>query len=230
MLIRIIKWFFITFGFLTFVSILLCLTPVPFKIWYYYATSESSLNRPPDYIVTMGGGGMPSETGLMRVFYSAKVAKMFPKAKVIISLPGDTLDSRGILYGLKTEMVLRGVEPSRIIFENRGTSTRGEAFYIFKRLGSKPAICVVSSPEHIRRSVLSFRKAGFSRVDGVPAFNIEVKVNFFFNDKTLGGRRWVPEIGENLVIRYTFWTQLKYEQQLIRETLALFFYKLNGWI
>jgi uncharacterized SAM-binding protein YcdF (DUF218 family) len=230
MLNRIIKWFFLTFGFLAFLSLLLCLTPVPFRIWYYFATSESSLNRPPDYIVTMGGGGMPSEAGMMRIFYSARVARQFPKAKVIISLPGDTIDRKGALYGLKKEMILRGVDSGRIIFENRGTSTRGEAFYIFMRLGPKPAICVVSSPEHIRRSVLSFRKAGFTRVDGVPAFTVEVKANFFFNDKTLGGRKWVPEIGKNLVVRYTFWTQLKYEQQLIRESLALFYYKLNGWI
>jgi len=213
-----------------FVSVLFCFTPAPFWAWYYYATSESSLNRPPDYIVTMGGGGMPSEKGLMRIYYTARVASQFPKARVIISLPGDTIDPKGTLYGLKNELVFRGIDASRIIFENRGTSTRGEAFFIFKRLSAKPAVCVVSSPEHILRSVLAFRKAGFTRVDGVPAFESQVKANFFFSRKGLGGRRWVPDIGENMAVRYTFWTQLKYEQLVIRETLALIYYKLNGWV
>ena len=230
MFIRILKRFFITIGCITFISLLLCFTPAPFWAWYYFATSKSSLNRPPDYIVTMGGGGMPSEQGLMRIWYTAKVANRFPKAKVIISLPGDTLNPKGTLHGLKNELVLHGIAPGRIIFENRGTSTRGEAFYIFRRLAGKAAVCVVSSPEHIRRSVLAFRKAGFTRVDGVPAFASEVKANFFFDEQRLGGRRWVPDIGKNLAVRYTFWTQLKYEELVIRETLALFYYKLNGWI
>ena len=92
------------------------------------------------------------------------------------------------------------------------------------------SILIVTSPEHLTRSVLTFKKAGFLKVDGVPAFETTIESDITFNDRMLGGRQWIPGIGGNLTLRYQFWTQLRYEELMIREYLAMFYYKLKGWI
>ncbi|MDP4282696.1 MAG: hypothetical protein Q8867_11215, partial [Bacteroidota bacterium] len=84
--------------------------------------------------------------------------------------------------------------------------------------------------EHMYRSCLAFRKAGFVRIDGLPAFDNELESDLFFKDKQLGGRKWMPGIGENLTVRYRFWTQMKYEVIICREYLAIGYYWLKGWI
>ena len=38
------------------------------------------------------------------------------------------------------------------------------------------------------------------------------------------------DIGNNITLRYQFWTQLHYEELLLREVFALAYYKLKGWI
>ena len=43
----------------------------------------------PRYIVVLGGGGIPSDTGLMRTYYGAKHSLSFPNATVILALPAD---------------------------------------------------------------------------------------------------------------------------------------------
>jgi len=78
--------------------------------------------------------------------------------------------------------------------------------------------------------VLTFKKAGFLRVDGVPAFEAAIESDITFNDRMLGGREWIPGVGGNLSVRYHFWTQLRYEELMIREFLAIFYYQLKGWI
>jgi uncharacterized SAM-binding protein YcdF (DUF218 family) len=92
------------------------------------------------------------------------------------------------------------------------------------------SILIVTSPEHLTRSVLTFKKAGFKKVDGVPAFEKVIESDITFNDTILGGRKWIPGIGENLAIRYQFWTQMRYEGMMFREFLAIVYYKLKGWV
>lgn len=178
---------------------------------------------------------MPSESGLMRTYYAAIAANHFPKTGIIISLPGYLTDSTSSVNLMKKEMILRGINKSRIILEPEGTNTRAQALQVKKLIDSHsltllPSILIVTSPEHLTRSVLTFKKAGFLKVDGIPAFEATIESDITFNDKILGGRKWIPGIGENLTIRYQFWTQLRYEALMIREYLALFYYKMKGWI
>jgi len=70
---------------------------------------------------------MPSESGLMRCWYTAKTANYFTRAKVIISLPGNARDSLSSINGMKKELVIRGIAPERILLEDSGTNTRAEA-------------------------------------------------------------------------------------------------------
>jgi uncharacterized SAM-binding protein YcdF (DUF218 family) len=237
-IVRVILYFL---GAIFLISIILAFTTAPFWIWYGFSTKYAGINRPPDYIVVLGGGGMPSESGLIRCWYAAKTARQFPKARVIISLPGDTSSIQSSVNLMKKEMIIRGVDKDRIILEAAGTNTRAQAMQVKKlvdtlinssvhQLINSSAILIVTSPEHLSRSVLTFKNAGFPRVDGVPAFEKVIESDITFNDTILGGRKWIPGVGGNLALRYQFWTQMRYEGMMFREFLAIVYYKLKGWI
>ena len=188
----------------------------------------------------------------MRCWYTAKTANYFTRAKVIISLPGNARDSLSSINGMKKELVIRGIAPERILLEDSGTNTRAEALNVLKiisnidqrisniesvqhsmfniRYSKFKSLLIVTSPEHLRRAVLTFKKAGFLKVDGVPAFEEAIESDLSFTGRRLGGRRWVPDIGNNITLRYQFWTQLHYEVLILREVFALGYYKLQGWI
>ena len=229
--------------------IILAFTTAPFWIWYNLAVKKAGINRPPDYIIVMGGGGMPSQSGLMRCWYASLVANKFTKARVIIALPGDAQDSLSSVNQMKKEMELRGIAPDRIFLEDSGTNTRAEALNVLKlitnieqrqpvsdserhasRVTRHASLLIVTSPQHLLRSILAFRKAGFLKVDGVPAFEKSIESDLGFDAKKLGSRSWVPDVGKNLTIRYQFWMQMDYEFLVMREYLALAYYKLQGWI
>ncbi|MFH1936694.1 MAG: ElyC/SanA/YdcF family protein, partial [Bacteroidota bacterium] len=91
-------------------------------------------------------------------------------------------------------------------------------------------VLLITSPEHLYRAVLTFRKAGFEQVNGLPAFESDVESDISFSSKKLGGRRWVPDVGESITLRYQFWTQLQYEILILREWMAIGYYWLMGWI
>jgi hypothetical protein len=83
----------------------------------------------------------------------------------------------------------------------------------------------------MRRAVLVFRKAGFTRVSALPAFESAIEAKLFFEDDQLGGNKiLVPDIGGNTEVRYQFWNHLKYEILIAREMAAMGYYKLRGWI
>jgi hypothetical protein len=82
------------------------------------------------------------------------------------------------------------------------------------------------------RSVLCFRKVGFRKVDGLAAFSNPIEAGLTYDDGKLGGRRdWmVPDVGDNLMIRYKFWLQAQNLEAALRESIALAYYKIKGWI
>ena len=236
---RILKYIFVSFGCLFLILFTLCLTPAPFYTWYTMSSKYAGIHRPPEVIVVLGGGGMPSESGLMRTWYAAKLGNHFNRSKIIIALPGDTTDSLSSVCQMKDELILRGIAPGRISFEPLGTNTRAQAMNIAKiphpltpspKREGEPNVLIVTSPEHLYRAVLSFHKAGFRRVDGLPAFENTIESDLSFDDSSLGGKKWIPGIGKNLTVRYEFWRQMRYEELILREWLAIAYYKVKGWI
>ena len=136
---------------------------------------------------------------------------------------------------MKKELILRGISPERILLEDSGTNTRAEALNVLKIVSNieyrkKSSILLVTSPEHLYRAVLTFKKAGFLKVDGVPAFEKSIEADLTFNARKLGARSWVPDVGRNITIRYQFWIQMDYEFLVLRESIALLYYKVQGWI
>ena len=238
MIFRILKYLLFFFGCLFLILFICCMTTAPFWTWYSLSTKYAGVHRPPVVLVVLGGGGMPSESGLMRTWYAARLGNHFPKSKIIIALPGDTLDTLSSVCQMKAELVLRGISGKRISFESLGTNTRAQAINIYRSINKYQVssmryqlnILITTSPEHLYRAVRSFRKAGFLRVDGVPAFETAIESELSFDDSILGGNKWMPSIGKNLGLRYEFWTQLHYEELIMREWLAIGYYKIKGWI
>jgi uncharacterized SAM-binding protein YcdF (DUF218 family) len=248
---KILKRFFITFGCITFLMFILAFTSAPFWIWYSLSIAKSGINRPPEYIVVMGGGAMPGGSAMIRTWYGAKAGMTFPKSK-------NMDDSLSTLRQMIRELELRGIPADRIIPEDSGTNTRSQALNVFtkitnyglritdssshvprptsfvlrhaSRVTRHSSLLIVSSPEHIYRAVKSFRKAGFLKVDGLPAFEPDIEGDISFNSGKLGGRKWIPDIGKSIYLRYKFWSQMKYELLVLREYFAIAYYWLNGWI
>lgn len=231
---KIFRLILISLGVFFMATLVLSFTTLPFWGYYWLGTSKSVIAGKPDCIVMLGGGGMPSESNLMRAFYVFKAAQQSPESRILISVPGDTANSKSTVRLVAGELTNKGIDPKRIIYEPVGTNTRMEALCIKKINGGEltsKSILLVTSPEHMRRSVLVFRKLGFSKVSALPAFETALEADLVFKDKELGGRKIpVPEIGSSITVRYQFWNHLKYEILVARELTALGYYWLRGWI
>ncbi|RIH64767.1 YdcF family protein [Mariniphaga sediminis] len=228
---RILRIFLVLSGIIFLTALLLAFTTLPFWGIHWLGTSKSGLKGEPATIILLGGGGMPSESNLMRSWHAGKAAKSFPGSKVVIAMPGNIADSLSTPLLMKKELMLRGTNPHQILFENEGTNTRSQALQCAKLLDTSKSILLVTSPEHTRRAVLSFQKTGFKKVNALPAFENATEADLSFKDDELGGRKTaVPDVGQSIQMRYQVWNHLKYEIIFAREMLALAYYKVRGWI
>jgi len=171
----------------------------------------------PRYIVVLGGGGIPSDTGLMRTYYGARHSNSFPDATVIVALPADEVPETSSVGRMKDELVLRGVPESSILMETEGRNTHEQAEKIKAMLGPgviDEPVHIVTERTHLRRSLLCFRKAGFSRVFGIGTLNTGAEA----------------EIGAGTFLRYTLWTNLQLQIRVLREIIATGMYRLRGWV
>jgi len=231
---RVKKWLKLliySLGFIFLLLLIISFTSLPYWGIYHLAVSESEYSFRPDYIVVMGGSGMPSQTALIRTYHAAQFLESYPNIPVIIALPDNTNENSSHLKKMEKELRIRGVE-SKVIFENKGTNTRAQALLIKELLGDSvdAKLLVVSSPEHIYRTVKSFKKIGFESVGAIPAFEKDLEVSLDFDAKKLGGKDYMLDVGASNQLRYQFWNHLKYEIILLREYSAIAYYKLQGWI
>jgi len=170
---------------------------------------------------------------LMRLYYTARLARRFEEAPVVISTPGDVCDPLSTLMQMRRALIDNGVDSSRILLEHEGLNTRYQALMAYKMLQDgtiREPLVVVSSPEHIYRCVRSFEKAGFTEVSGQPTLEAALETDLRFEKNKLGGEEYVPEVGQSITIRYKFWDYLQYEILVAREYAAIAYYKLKGWI
>jgi uncharacterized SAM-binding protein YcdF (DUF218 family) len=222
------RWLFLFLGVFFFILSVLAFTSVPYEINRWLGTSDSDYNFTPDAIVFLGGSGMPSEANLMRIYYTSFLTTQFPKAKVFIVHPKDT----STIADMRVELILHKVDSTHIYIEKRGTNTREQALTLaedYKELLSQK-IVVVTSTENMRRTVKTFRKAGFKQVGGQSSFETAMFADLKFDFKKAGGKMLVPDVSGNMALRYNYWNYLKLEITCLREFVALGYYKLNGWI
>lgn len=233
LLLRIMKILLIVAGIFSVLGGILAFTTLPFHARHWLGTTKGIVQQPPSIIILMGGAGFPSEDGLLRCYFASVLAHKFPQAVLIIALPGDTTDSVSSPRLMQAELFLRGIQKERILFENQGRNTRQQAMQIAARFNPADSLklAVVTSPEHMYRSILCLNKVGFKQVKGFPTTDISIEEDYlYFNDAELKGNRAIPPIGHNKQFRYQFWNHLEYEILVAREWCALFYYKLRSWI
>jgi uncharacterized SAM-binding protein YcdF (DUF218 family) len=231
-IIRFIKILLFVSGGIFLLLCLLALTELPFWAYYRLGTGNSRMTKAPVTIVLLSGSGIPSESGLLRAYYTARLASAYPDAGIMISIPGDIADSTSALQLTAYELQIRGIEKQRIHFENQGRNTREQA----QKLAAGKTVAqlampvtLVTAPEHMKRAVLTFRKCGFTCVSGLPTFGNSLESSLRFEDSDLKGNKFVPSIGNNMLVRYQFWSHLKLEVLVIREYFGLMYYKMRGW-
>jgi uncharacterized SAM-binding protein YcdF (DUF218 family) len=179
--------------------------------------ADAGVMEIPEYIVVLGGGSIPSNTGLMRTYYGATHSIAFPDATVIVALPADEDPETSSVGRMRDELVLRGVPASSILMETKGRNTHEQAERIRAMLGPgaiDAPVHIVTERSHLRRSVLCFRKAGFSRVFGIGTHSTGADA----------------DVGAGTFLRYTLWTNLQLQIRVLREMIATGVYKLRGWI
>jgi uncharacterized SAM-binding protein YcdF (DUF218 family) len=218
-------------GVIALLMLVLSFTSLPYHAYHRLGTSGGELQQTPDYIVVMGAGAMPGGAALMRCHYAALAAKSFPQAKVIITMPaapGDFLNSTG--YEMYRQMALYGIAPDRFRFETKGTNTHTQAcdMRLMQGITNNDVLLIVTSPEHIYRSVRTFNKCGFTNVAGLPAiqaaFDTELLLDPDERDKA------ITTPGRNVSLRYNMWNYLKLEIDVLREYVAIAYYKIKGYI
>lgn len=227
-----LKYILIISGFISMVMVIIAFTTLPFWGIYNLSITKGYNTNSCNTIILLSGEGIPSESGLTRVYIAAHLAQKMPTARVVLSMPGEPSDSAGSVFLTVQELQLHGVQANRISLENQGLNTWQQAQNLFGKkdnlLITEPII-VVTSPVQIRRSVLALRKSGFNQVSGMAAWEASLDADLAFSEKQQDKKTGIPAIGNHLQWRYQFWNHLKYEIVLLREYTALAYYRLRGW-
>lgn len=221
---------FILLGIVFSIMIILSFTSLPFWMYYYLGVSNNKLKENPDYIIVLGGAGIPSESGLMRTYKAVEACNKYPQAKVIIALPGKIKDSSSSVNLMRHEIIKRGVDSLSIILEAEGKNTRMQAIKISKMVNYNSKLLIITSPEHMYRATRVFIKAGLKNTGGEPAFEEAIESALTYNDNELGGNKYILDIGDNTKLRYQFWNHFKYQIIVYREYSAIIYYKLKAWM
>ncbi|MDH5511366.1 MAG: YdcF family protein [Nitrospinota bacterium] len=184
----------------------------PVESWLSSAEYSSEC----DYIVLLPAGPVPNSATLARAYKTAEEFAKNPTARVIVSHKMEKRYIGSTLWTIKVELMLRGVPGEAIILEKQARSTNEHARYIKEsKLGNykKNSYLLVTSPTHIKRSVMAFRAAGFQQVYGASA---------------TAENGW-EDLGQGLFLRYQAWDRLADQIFVIRELVAIAVYKLRGW-
>lgn len=228
MLKKILNRFFVVLGVIFSLFLILAITPAPFYMHYNLGqdpNQDTTQVFEPQHVIMLGGAGMPSAGNLMRLYYTAGIAKFYD-CQVTIVHPYDS-----ICHAKMDEFIeIQGVM-GMVIHDTIGTNTRSQVLGLAENhpelLDTK--IMVVTSPEHLRRTVKCFNKAGFHEVRGVAAYEGTVDFELSLQNQVLKGEEAIPNV-ESTKLRYTFWNYLKLEIDTYREYFALLYYRIKGWI
>ncbi len=230
-LMKVFRILIFSLGITFLMMIILSFTDYQCLVYHWLGTHNSEITETPDYIIVMGAGGMPGPEGLMRCHYAAISADEFKEAKLIVALPSEKENFEySDTYNMFKEINLKGIDSTRFIFETEGTNTYFQAMEIYKLLHNEinKKLLIVTSPEHMHRCILTFKKCGFESISGYPSFEHSYDENLLLTKDERSKK--VQDVNRNLNLRYNMWTYLKYEIIIMRELIAIGWYKLNGYI
>ena len=227
MLKKILNRLFVVLGVIFTLFLILALTPASFYMHYNLGVDPNKDTTQvfvPQHVIMMGGAAMPSAGNLMRLYYTSGIASFYD-CPVTIVHPYDSI--------CHTEMdkylVNQGI--TNIFHDTIGTNTRSQVLALAENHPEllTTNIMVVTSPEHLRRTVKCFNKAGFQHVRGMAAYEGVVDFDLSLKHQKLKGKESIPSI-ESTNLRYTFWNYMKLEIDTYREYFALLYYRIKGWI
>lgn len=206
--------------------IILSLTDIPFYAYYGLSALDQKLDNNPDVIMVLGGTGMPSPDGLIRLYYTAEIAKEFKESQIVLAQPeNEPNDTASQLNLMRNELVCKGIDTTRIIFESEGYNTRTQALNIasiFRNSLDTLNFYLITSPQHMLRAVRTFKKLGFRHIGSLPTFENPIE------EQKLKAKK--KDKMPKLLFRYNMWSYLEYELKVLREYCAIVYYKLRGWI
>ncbi len=227
-------WLLKLLGIVFLFALVVALTDLPWSVYRWLGAMEGDGQGAPDLIVMMGGGGIPSESGLMRTWQTAYEAAKYPKARVLVAMPYEPGEGGTNRSAVQRELMLRGVSAARLLQEGHGRHTREQAmltYQLFEESAEHTRVLIVTSPEHVRRSVLAFRKAGFPMVRGHGALEQELEAPLDYGRPSTGASSEEKSIvGQSVMMRYHFWNTLEIEVRVVRELVALWYYRAKGWV
>ena len=213
--------FFAALGVAFFILMLSSLTSYPWKIYRWLSCPSATASAEPNYLVLLGGGGIPSESGLMRCYQAAHVASLYTNSKIIIARPAEEGVEIDAAARMAEELTLHKVDSKRFLFEDQGRNTHEQALNVSKIISITNSLLIITSPEHTKRTLLSFKKLGFQNIYSSPAYDVAVQADLTYD---------VPHVGNNLTLRYRLWDNWMILIKCAREGSALVYYKLVGWI
>tara|TARA_R110002049_G_scaffold305714_4_gene503063 strand:+ start:2965 stop:3651 length:687 start_codon:yes stop_codon:yes gene_type:complete len=221
----ILKIFFTSLGVLFLLAIILSFTSIPYKAYHHLAATDVELPEPPTTIIVLSGVGMPSPDALIKLYFARKVGEQFPKSTIYIALPEkNVLDSLSPIQLMKNELILNKIDSKRIFLSPKGHNTFTQLSELSKVISTSESILIVTSPEHMLRSILTMKKLGYNKVGGLPTFEEPSE------EVLLQSRKAKKTEVDNLNLRYNMWSYLQYEIKVVREYFALTYYWLKGWI
>ncbi len=163
----------------------------------YPAIPEFIANTPlpPDlascqYIIVLGGGhadmlNLPassklSPNALSRLTEAVRIARALPNTK-LITLGPSRIGQDTHAHVLATAAISLGIDSHRIIENNQGRDTEGEALVLREVIGGAP-FALVTSAWHMPRSMGLMRKAGLNPVACPTDYQARANQTFNVND------------------------------------------------
>ena len=190
--------------------------PIPEWFMGWLSCSGMEVEHEPRYVVVLGHD-IPSQAGLICAYYAAKSGQGRTGITYIIAMPTNDDPDDSSPGRIRDELVLRGIPGPDILFETTGLNTHQQAVRVREMIGDEALtqpLLLVTSPSHMRRALLCFRKQGFTRITCLPAYDTSGQI----------------DLGPWVFFRYTFWARLEWQATIARELTALVVYKLRGWI
>ena len=222
---RILSLFFKISGGIFLVGLLLSLSSIPYKAYHHLAATEIELKKSPSAIIVLSGAGMPSPDALIKLYFASEAGLQFPQSTTYIALPEKhNIDSTSPIKLMKKELMKNNIEAGRIKLETQGYNTYTQLLALSEKISISESVLIVTSPEHMRRSILTMKKMGYRDVGGLPTFEEPSE------ETLLTSKRKVKTEVDNLNLRYNIWSYLQYEIKVAREYCALTYYWLKGWI
>lgn len=133
---------------------------------------------PPDdmeYLIVLGArveaDGSPSKALRRRIDAAAGYLLENPDTLVVASGGMGTDEVMPESHCIRNELILRGVEESRILIEDQSTTTAENMAFSMRlmNVGAEAKVGIVSNNYHIFRALRLARKAGFEDVHGLAA-------------------------------------------------------------